>query len=144
MHPPRTIMEVFKALPPGTLAEVIDNKLYMSPTPVGRHQRILLKIAAQMLQLVENNNLGEVFVAPFDVYLDESSNAVQPDILFISKEKTLIINEDGHVHGVPDLIVEIVSPGNKRYDTVVKKELYERFGVREYWIVNFKRTRLCR
>jgi Uma2 family endonuclease len=136
IHPPRTVMEVFKMLPEGTLAEVIDNNLYMSPTPVGRHQRILLDIASEMNSYVKATSSGSIYVAPFDVYLDETSNAVQPDILFISKENLKIVTEAGHVHGVPDLIIEILSPGNKKHDTVTKKELYQRFNVKEYWVVD--------
>lgn len=138
VHPPRTIMEVFKMLPEGTLAEVIDNTLYMSPAPIGRHQRVLLKLAHQMLSFAEAANIGEVFISPFDVYLDETSNAVQPDILFIRKENLHIYSDDGHVHGVPDLIIEILSPGNSDHDTIKKKHLYEKFRVKEYWIIDPK------
>jgi len=70
------------------------------------------------------------------VYLDNEANAVQPDILFITKENLNIVKENGHVHGVPDLIIEILSPGNRSHDLVVKKNLYEKFGVHEYWIVD--------
>src|SRR5688572_26467725 len=112
IHPPRTIMEVFKMLPEGTLAEVIDNTLYMSPAPIGKHQRLLMKLLTRLSSFVNENNLGELFVAPFDVYLDETANAVQPDIFFISKAKVDIVDNEGYVHGVPDLIIEILSPGN--------------------------------
>jgi Uma2 family endonuclease len=78
--------------------------------------------------------LGEIFTAPFDVYLDEHSNAVQPDILFIAKENLNIVR--GHVHGVPDLIIEILSEGNSEHDMVRKRNLYEKSGVKEYWIIH--------
>lgn len=109
IHPPRTIMEVFKTLPEGTLAEVIDNTLYMSPTPIGRHQRLIRVLSTQMDLHTTQQSLGEIFFAPFDVYLDETSNAVQPDILFIRKENLHICNDNGHVHGVPDLIIELIA-----------------------------------
>ncbi|MBI5554425.1 MAG: Uma2 family endonuclease, partial [Elusimicrobia bacterium] len=70
---------------------------------------------------------------PCDVYLDEE-NVVQPDLLFISKERQEIIGEK-NIQGAPDLVVEIVSEGNAYRDTIQKKRLYARFGVREYWIV---------
>jgi Uma2 family endonuclease len=89
-----------------------------------------------MHHFVTEKNLGEIFFASFDVFLDDKTNVVQPDILFISKENNKIIDEEGTVHGVPDLIIEILSPGNKTHDTVKKKELYEKFGVKEYWIVD--------
>ena len=132
--PPRTIMEVFKMLPEGTLAELLNGVIYMSPSPVRDHQRIVLKLSSAIHQFVEKNNLGEVNVAPFDVYLDEQKNAVQPDLVFIAKENLSIIQE--HIHGVPDLIVEVLSEGNKSHDLKTKKELYEKFGVKEYWIVD--------
>lgn len=136
VHPPRTIMEVFKMLPQGTLAEVIENTLYMSPTPTGQHQRILKELLVQLDSSIKKAEIGEVFVAPLDVFLDESSNAVQPDLFFIASKNLSIVDPNGHVHGVPDLIIEILSPGNKKHDTVRKKELYEKFGVKEYWIVD--------
>jgi len=133
-RPPRTIMEVFKMLPEGTLAELIDGIIYMSPSPIRDHQKVLGKLFSQLLEYTESKNAGEVYLAPFDVYLDEYSNAVQPDIVFVSKENLSIIKD--HIHGVPDLMIEILSPGNKKYDQEKKKELYERFGVQEYWIID--------
>ncbi|MCW5911426.1 MAG: Uma2 family endonuclease [Cyclobacteriaceae bacterium] len=136
VHPPRTIMEVFKMLPEGTLAEVIDNTLYMSPTPVTSHQRIVRKLSTEIDNFLTSENLGELFFAPFDVFLDEESNAVQPDILVVLNENRQIIDEASTIHGVPDLIIEVLSPGNKKHDLVTKKELYEKFGVKEYWVVD--------
>ena len=133
---PRTIMEVFKMLPETTLAEVIDNQLYMSPAPILRHQRVTSKLWKVLDQYVEDEDLGEVFISPADVFLDEESNAVQPDIFFISKGRLDIADDNGGVHGVPDLIIEVLSPGNSQHDKVKKKELYQKFGVKEYWIVD--------
>ncbi len=81
----------------------------------------------------EETKAGEVYTEPFDVYLDEHSNAVQPGIVFVSAAKLFII--DRYIHGVPDLIVEVLSHGNEDH-RIRKKALYERFGVREYWIVD--------
>jgi Uma2 family endonuclease len=131
--PPRTIMEVFKMLPEGTLAELINGTLYMSPAPNTNHQRLMRKLTVAMSTYVEEYRLGEIFFSPYDVYLDEHSNAVQPDIIFISSKNSDIIKDA--VHGAPDLIIEILSPGNPKHDMVLKKELYQQFGVREYWII---------
>jgi Uma2 family endonuclease len=136
VYPPRTIMEVFKMLPEGTLAEVIDKTLYMSPTPVTAHQRIISKLIIQIGGHLEKLNPGEIFTAPFDVFLDEESNAVQPDILVVLNESKHIIDEASTIHGVPDLIIEVLSPGNKKHDLITKKALYEKFGVKEYWVVD--------
>lgn len=133
-RPPRTIMEVFRMLPEGTLAELIDGIIYMSPSPIKEHQKLIIRLAGKIDAYLEQHEKGEVYVAPFDVYLDERSNAVQPDIVFVLKKNLSIIKK--HIHGVPDLIVEVLSEGNKDHDTIMKKDLYERCGVSEYWIID--------
>ena len=133
--PPRTIMEVFKTLPEGTLAEVINNQIYMSPSPVYNHQDVLIEIASQIRDHLKKSD-GKLVIAPFDVYLDETSNAVQPDIVIILKDNANKLNHQGHFHGVPDILVEILSPRNRDHDFIRKKDLYERFGVKEYWIID--------
>jgi Uma2 family endonuclease len=133
--PPRTIMEVYKSLPEGTLAELIDNVIYMSPSPVYKHQSVLQTIFRRLSEEITDKQRGEVIIAPFDVYLDEASNAVQPDLVVILKG-TSGLDQEGHFHGIPDLVVEILSPGNKDHDLIKKRDLYERFGVKEYWIVD--------
>lgn len=134
--PPRTIMEVYKSLPEGTLAELIDNIIYMSPSPISSHQLVLNKINNILFNEFEKSNRATLYIAPFDVYFDENSNAVQPDIIIVLNQNRNIIDPNGHIHGVPDLLVEILSPGNKDYDLIKKKDLYEKFGVKEYWIVD--------
>jgi Uma2 family endonuclease len=134
--PPRTIMQVYKNLPEGTLAELIDNVLYTSPSPVYKHQKVLRQLFRVLCDLIIDTDQGEVMIAPFDVYLNETSNAVQPDIVVVLKANLAILNEEGHIHGVPDLLVEVLSPGNTDHDLVRKKNLYEKFGVKEYWIVD--------
>jgi Uma2 family endonuclease len=135
IQPPRTAMAVFKMMPEGTLAEVIDNQLYMSPAPNPYHQRVSIRLSSALFNLVDANNLGEVFSAPTDLYLDDHSNAVQPDIFYFNHSANIFVGSEG-IHGTPDLIVEILSPGNKNYDLRKKKDLYEKFGVKEYWIVD--------
>lgn len=135
VQPPRTAMAVFKMMPEGTLAEVIDNQLYMSPAPNPYHQRVSIRLTSALFNLVEGNNLGEVFSAPTDLYFDDESNAVQPDIFFFTHDGNIIIDSNG-IHGTPDLIIEILSPGNKSYDLKKKRDLYEKFGVNEYWVVD--------
>ena len=134
--PPRTMMEVYKMLPEGTLAELIDNQLYMSPSPIFIHQKIIQEIFRKLSNEVTDKGKGEVIIAPFDVYLDEIRNAVQPDIIVVLNENRRIIDVKGHIHGVPDILIEILSRNNKDHDLIHKKDLYERFGVKEYWIVD--------
>jgi Uma2 family endonuclease len=134
--PPRTIMEVFKMLPEGTLAEIINGSIYMSLSPTTRHQIILRQLAFVIFDFVKHKKRGaEVFFSPYDVFLDEHSNAVQPDIVLVLAENKSIIKEDA-IHGIPGMIIEILSPSNADHDLVRKKDLYEKSGIPEYWIVN--------
>jgi Uma2 family endonuclease len=130
--PPRTAMEVFEMLPEGTLAEVIDNTIYMSPAPSYQHQRVVTKLILVLSSFVDDNNLGECVVSPVDVYFDVD-NALQPDILFICKANLGIVQE-GKVKGTPDLVIEVLSSDTK-YDLETKKLVYEKFGVKEYFVV---------
>ncbi len=134
ISPPKNIMEVYKMLPEGTLAELINKVIYMSPSPIRKHQQIVGKLFNRLSDFLELNDLGEVYIAPFDVYLDEHSNAVQPDIIFVAKENLGIVLD--HIHGVPDLVIEILSEGNKSHDLKRKRSLYEKFGIKEYWMVD--------
>jgi Uma2 family endonuclease len=127
-------MEVYQNLPEGTLAQLINNQIYMSPAPTNSHQKILGKIFSQLFQFVEQNNLGEVRVAPFDVFLNRK-NAYQPDIVFIANDNLYNLKESGF-YGAPDLVIEVLSPSTWRFDKEDKKDEYERSGVKEYWMVD--------
>lgn len=131
---PRTAMEVFNMLPEGTLCEVIDNTLYMSPSPTTYHQIVLLKIATQISFSCEKNSSGQIFIAPCDVYLDHEQSVVQPDILFVKKDREHLIHKKG-IMGAPDLVIEILST-NKVHDQERKLELYQRNNVPEYIIID--------
>ncbi len=113
--------------------ELIEGELIMTPSPVTRHQKISGRLFALIFTFVRDNNLGEVFAAPYDVVLS-NENVFQPDILFISKDRVDIITEK-NVQGAPDLIIEILSESTAYRDAIQKKKLYARFGVKEYWIV---------
>ncbi len=125
--------EDYLKTPDGERYELIEGKLLMTPAPVPRHQRISRKIEFILEKFITENDLGELFYAPCDVYLD-NENVVQPDILFISKERLNMIG-DKNIQGPPDLAIEIVSESAAYRDLVQKKRLYARFGVKEYWIV---------
>lgn len=131
---PKTTMEVFEMLPEGTLCQVINNNLIMSPAPSYQHQKILGNLYAQLFEFVNKNKLGEIVMAPVDVYLDEQ-NAYQPDIVFLANENLHLV-QNGVIKGAPDFIIEILSPFNKQHDLLDKKAVYERSGVKEYWIVD--------
>ena len=118
----------------GQRYEIIHGDLVMTPAPVPLHQEVLLKIAKQFSDFLEKNPVGQLFIAPCDVVLD-SVNVVQPDIFFISQKRARIITEK-NIQGAPDLIIEIISPTTAYYDLVSKKDVYQQFGVKEYWLVD--------
>lgn len=131
--PPRTAKEVFEMLPEGTLAEVIDNTLYMAPSPLFEHQDVVGELCSAIRVHIKLHNLGRCVSAPMDVYLD-NENIVQPDIVFVSTANLNIIAA-GKVRGTPDILVEALS-SNRKHDLERKKDLYEKFGVKEYFIVD--------
>lgn len=133
LHPPRTMLEVWQSLPEGTLCQLVNNSLVMSPAPVNIHQVILNKINFQLLRLLEKKATGEVRIAPFDVYLSKK-NIFQPDIIYIANENLDKIEDKGLV-GVPDIVIEILSPGTAHVDMGAKRDVYEQYGVKEYFIV---------
>lgn len=129
-------MEVFESLPEGTLAEIIDNNLVMSPAPDFEHQDIVYELARLLGNHVKQKNLGKVVGAPVDVYLNPE-NVYQPDILFLSNERMHLVKK-GKIKGAPDLIIEVLSPGTEKFDKTVKRNVYEQSGVKEYWIIDPK------
>jgi Uma2 family endonuclease len=113
--------------------EVIDGSLLMVPGPDSLHQDWLGDLYAFIRSYVKKRkNLGRVFVAPLDVVLD-SENVVQPDIVFVAEKNLNIIQKRG-IFGIPDLVVEMISPSSVRRDRYEKMSLYARFGVKEYCI----------
>jgi Uma2 family endonuclease len=93
-----------------------------------------MQISAQLFNYVDEGNLGEIRVAPFDVFLNQK-NAYQPDIIFIAKDNLHKLKETGF-YGAPDLVIEILSPATWRFDKEEKKDEYERSGVKEYWMID--------
>jgi Uma2 family endonuclease len=119
-----------------TRYELINGEIVKKASPTVQHQRISMRLIAALLKYLETNATGELFHAPLDVVLDDY-NAPQPDIFYIGKDKSFIIDEEEQVvRGTPDLIVEILSPGSIQRDRFIKKQLYEQFGIAEYWIVD--------
>ena len=118
----------------GNRHEVIDGILYISPSPLFRHQLISGNLHLQLGTWVRKAKAGALLYAPMDVVLSKH-NVVQPDILFVGNERRSIITEK-NVQGAPNLLIEILSEGNRRHDEVRKRVLYESFGVLEYWIVD--------
>jgi Uma2 family endonuclease len=119
--------------------EIIDGELFVTASPIPRHQAVVLKLAAALLAYVEQHG-GAVYPAPLDVYFSES-NVVEPDVLFLRAEHLPGTDLEKIVE-VPDLVIEVSSPSTRRTDLTRKKDLYERFGVAEYWFVDLEAERL--
>jgi Uma2 family endonuclease len=112
--------------------EIINGELLMSPAPDTWHQDWLNQLNLLLTPFVKKKKLGRVFISPVDVVLDQE-NTVQPDLIFVASANVGIVQRRA-LFGVPDLLVEMVSPSSVRRDRYDKRELYARFGVKEYWI----------
>lgn len=126
--------EDYEKLPEGAPYQLIGGELVMTPSPVPYHQIISRRIEFELVKFVEERKLGEVIDAPMDVYLSETET-YQPDIIFISNERLNIIG-DKKIEAAPDLVIEILSESTAYYDLKHKKRVYEKSGVKEYWIVD--------
>lgn len=118
----------------GKRHEIIDGDHFMTPSPDTKHQRVSGNLFNAIANFLKGRKNGEVFTAPFDVMLSDE-DIVEPDLLFVSADRSAIIT-DKNVQGPPDLVVEILSDSTRKTDEIVKRKLYERYGVREYWIVD--------
>ena len=118
------------------ILEYIDGIVYMSPSPSTKHQQISMKLSSEIYNYLKGKEC-EVFSAPFDIHLYkdgiQGEKIVIPDISVICDKNGL---SDNYYKGVPNLIVEILSPSNQSHDLVFKLNLYMQYGVKEYWIVN--------
>jgi len=114
--------------------EIIGGRAFMSPSPELFHQEWVGDLFFIVRQYVKSNQLGKVFVAPVDVVLDQE-NVVQPDLVFVSKANSGLLDRRG-ILGSPDLVIEVISPSSLRRDRYEKRELYTRFGIKEYWLAD--------
>lgn len=117
--------------------ELINGELILVSAPNTAHQGAITGFILSLGSFVEFENLGRIFAAPTEVILTdpEGINIVQPDIIFVSKEREHII-ASANIQGAPDLLVEILSPSTARRDRTTKRHLYARHGVSEYWLAD--------
>jgi Uma2 family endonuclease len=142
------MQQTFDRLPPGPLTyedyvelpedgkqyEILDGELYVSPSPVPRHQGVSRNLLLILGSFVAGRRLGTIFNAPIDMILAPTTIA-QPDLLFIRAGRESIVT-DRAVEGPPDLVVEILSPSSSRKDRTTKAGLYARYGIAHYWILD--------
>jgi Uma2 family endonuclease len=118
----------------GNIYEVIDGVLYVMPPPRFSHQNAIAVLLRYLLPFIFERRLGTMVPSPVGVVLDDE-NGVQPDLVFIARERLDIISERG-IEGAPDLVVEVLSPSTQRRDRGIKMARYAAAGVRYYWIVS--------
>lgn len=117
--------------------ELIGGEIIVSTAPRYIHQLLTMKIASQFLDYLKKNPIGHILTTPGLIFSEY--DGVIPDLIFITHERReeILNEEDGKFHGSPEIVIEILSPGrvNARRDLQIKRELYEIFGVPEYWAV---------
>lgn len=132
---PKLTYEEFRQLPyDGKRYELVFGELHVTPAPNTRHQFMLRRLAASLDRYLTRNAAGEFAFAPLDVRL-ATDVVLQPDLIFVSTARLEILGED-FVSGVPDIVVEILSPSTSAHDRAVKIPLYARAGVPEIWIID--------
>ena len=114
--------------------EILDGKLYVTAAPRVNHQRLVRDLGALMHGLARAHGLGEV-VGPVTVHVNDEM-VFEPDLAFIRADRMHIVDPEGDVHGVPDLVVEVLSPSNRSYDRGLKRKHYLGAGVPEVWLVD--------
>jgi Uma2 family endonuclease len=137
-HGVRMTAAQFFALPDdGFWYELVDGVVVMSPSPTPGHQRVCGLIYFLLQEYLFKNPIGEAFYET-DVYLGRNIDArdivYRPEVVYLSRERFPRVGD--RIRGVPDVVVEVISPQSRRMDTITKRKDYERFGVQEYWLVD--------
>jgi len=135
-HDTRLTYEDFLLLPDdGLRHEIIDGEHYVTPSPNLRHQQLVLRLAISIGPHLEDRpDRGQLFVAPFDVVFS-FHDIVEPDLIFVAPDQLDILTAK-NIQGTPAFVIEILSPSTRSRDRQIKRRLYERSGVREYWLVD--------
>ncbi|HVR98508.1 MAG TPA: Uma2 family endonuclease [Thermoanaerobaculia bacterium] len=121
----------------GNRHELIDGEHFVAPAPSWKHQMAVSNLNYFFVEFLRRNSLGKACPAPFEVVLSDQ-DIVQPDLLFISNERSRI-RTDKNAEGVPDLVIEVLSESTRKIDETRKLRLYERAGAREYWMFDTAR-----
>jgi len=119
----------------GKRHELIDGEHYVTPSPGTKHQRISGNLFFLVRAWLEAHPSGQIFYAPYDVVFSQF-DVVEPDLLYLSHARAAEVLTPLHARGVPELVVEIASKGTRKRDETIKRRLYERTGVTEYWVVD--------
>ncbi len=125
-----TAEEFFRLYPEESRFELVDGEVYEMPAPSFLHQEILFRLAIKVRNFCEHKQVGIVVIAPIDVVFSRDI-VLQPDIVYVSD----LSKVKDRIYGVPDLVVEVASPSTLKRDITDKMKIYEKYGVKEYWIV---------
>ena len=115
--------------------EIIGGEKFMAPMPKLFHSGIVMRLSARIFNYIDTNKCGYVFTDNVDVHFPDG-NLFNPDVVVVTNENAKIMNWRGAIYGVPDMIVEVLSPSTHVRDLTIKKDIYESNGVKEYWIVD--------
>jgi Uma2 family endonuclease len=141
IEPLLTIADLDTMPDDGNCYEIIEGELFVSRAPSLTHQTVSMNLAVNIKNYLFQNQIGQLWATPGVIFSELSG--VIPDLVFISNERQPEIAFGERITGAPDLVIEIVSPGaeNERRDRIVKRQLYGKYGVQEYWVVDpYKRT----
>jgi Uma2 family endonuclease len=119
----------------GLRHELIDGEHYVTPSPNTKHQRVSGNLHLIMGLWLRGHPIGQLFYAPFDV-LFSRFDVVEPDLLYMSNARAKVVLTPANVQGAPEIAIEIASPSTRSRDETIKRRLYERSGVTEYWVVD--------
>ena len=135
-HDARLTYHDFVRLPDdGRRHEIIDGVHYVTPSPNLSHQELVLRLALALGHRLEDRpDRGRLFVAPLDVVFS-FHDIVEPDLVFVAPDQLDILTHQ-NIQGAPALVIEILSPSTRKRDQGIKRLLYDRSGVREYWLVD--------
>jgi Uma2 family endonuclease len=114
--------------------ELIDGELVVTPSPTPMHQRVSRRLSHLLGKFIIDTESGEFFAAPLDVYLAVDT-VVQPDLIVLLNDRFRLVTER-NIEGPPNLVMEIISPSTRHLDHRTKLDVYARFGVPEYWLVD--------
>jgi Uma2 family endonuclease len=117
----------------GLRREILAGELYVTPSPIPRHQKVVLEVARALADYAEQAG-GEAYIAPLDTVLS-AQNVVEPDVVYVAPDRMHTLGTKAII-GVPSLVVEVLSPGTARIDYGRKRDVYAQFAVPEYWIVD--------
>ena len=122
----------YMMLEEGAPFQLINNELIMSPSPNSIHQAITARLSRIILNFLNSKHEDGYIGISMDVVFDKN-NVFQPDVLYVAEDRAMAIVKE-RIEGAPDLVIEILSPSNAYYDLIQKKEVYEKYGVKEYII----------